>query len=307
MTPAVDDKVLVQQTADDVTRYLTPEQILKLISSVTDMATVTLATSDSRTNAVLRNLVLKALTSGTPAAGIGTGLKFQAESADEAPSDFGALDFAASDVSAGSEDTYLDVLTRVAGAALVAIWRLQATGAFKGILTHANTADRTYTLPNASGTIGLLSGLTSLQFVRKTANETVNNSSTLQNDDTLLAALAANEVVAFICQIWFSSATAADIKLAFTTPAAATIVWAGAGGFQFTTAEGAALFQAVETSGGSASIGGRGAGDKRTITLIGLVANGANAGNLTLQWAQDTADASDTIVYANSWLLPLRV
>lgn len=115
--------------------------------------TATVKVSDGRTNTVTTPLLVTATTTNTPAAGIGTGLKMQAQSADETPSDFGAVQFAASDVTAGSEDTYFDVLLRVAGAALTSCYRWAATGAFKGIFTHANTADRTYTLPDYSFTL----------------------------------------------------------------------------------------------------------------------------------------------------------
>lgn len=108
------------------------------------------ATQDSRTNSVDAALTVRSTTSGTPAAGMGTGILLQAESADETPSDVGQVEAAFSDVSAGSEDSYVQLLLRVAGAALTACWRFAATAAFKGILTHANTADRTYTFPNAS-------------------------------------------------------------------------------------------------------------------------------------------------------------
>jgi len=96
---------------------------------------------DARTNSVIRPLSVSATTTGTPAANIGVGLRFRAESADEAPSDFGALDFSASDVGSGTEDTRLDILARIAGAALTSIYRFQATGAFRAIFTHANTAE----------------------------------------------------------------------------------------------------------------------------------------------------------------------
>ena len=115
---------------------------------------VIIAASDGRTNTVDAPLTVKALTTNTPAAGIGTGILFQAESADEAPSDVGQIEFAASDVTAGSEDTYFQVLIRVAGAALAAAYRWVATTAFRAIFTHANSADRTYTLANRSCVLG---------------------------------------------------------------------------------------------------------------------------------------------------------
>ena len=109
---------------------------------------------DSRTDSVDVVGEIRSTTSSAPAAGIGTGVKFTAESADENPSDVGEIDFAFSDVGAGTEDSRMDVLLRTAGAALGARWRMQATGAFNGIFTHANTAARTYTFPDNDFTLG---------------------------------------------------------------------------------------------------------------------------------------------------------
>ena len=101
-------------------------------------------------------MTLQATTSGTPAAGIGTGLLFNAESADEAPSNVGALDFIATDVTAGSEDTVASIKLRVAGRALDEKYRLASTAGdgFTVTFTHAVTADRTVTFPDQDVTIG---------------------------------------------------------------------------------------------------------------------------------------------------------
>ena len=112
-----------------------------------------ISAEDARTNTVDVPLTIRSTTTGTPAANIGTGILVQAESADESPSDFGQIEFAASDVAINTEDTYFQVLLRVAGAALTAVYRFVATGAFKAIFSHTNTADRTYTLPDSTGTI----------------------------------------------------------------------------------------------------------------------------------------------------------
>ena len=111
--------------------------------------------TDARTATTTRALGIIADTTGTPAASIGVGILFQAESADEAPSDFGALDFVASDIGAGTEDTYLSVPLRVAGAALDEKYRFSSTAGsgFAALFTHAVTADRTYTLPDETGTV----------------------------------------------------------------------------------------------------------------------------------------------------------
>lgn len=123
-------------------------------SLLVNRTSTTVKVSDGRTNTVNSPLIVTATTTNSPAAGIGTGMTVRAQSADENPSDFGSIQFAASDVTAASEDTYLDVFLRVAGAALTACYRWVATGAFKGIFTHANTADRTYYLTDRSTGLG---------------------------------------------------------------------------------------------------------------------------------------------------------
>src|SRR3990167_2748024 len=100
------------------------------------------APEDSRTNSVDVSHIFESTTSGIPAAGIGIGVQYNAESADENPCPFGRIDFAASDVGAGTEDTYMDILLRVAGVALETKWRFQSTAAtgLQGTFTHAVTA-----------------------------------------------------------------------------------------------------------------------------------------------------------------------
>lgn len=114
----------------------------------------TLNVIDARTNTVNTPLEINAQTTGTPAIGIGTGMVFRAESSDETPSDVGQFEFVASDVGPGSEDTYFQILLRVAGAALSKAYRFIATSAFAAIFTHANTADRTYRLSDRDMRIG---------------------------------------------------------------------------------------------------------------------------------------------------------
>lgn len=107
-------------------------------------------TADNATNAGVTNLItVQHTTDGTPTAGIGTGILFNGESADENPSNFGRIAFIADDVTGGSEDTYADIQLRVGGAALATKYELKSTGSAQAVFTHAASAERTYTLPNA--------------------------------------------------------------------------------------------------------------------------------------------------------------
>ena len=139
--------------------------------------------------------------------------------------------------------------------------------------------------------------------VRKTATEAVNDSTALQDDDELLFAIAANEDWMFELFLITDGPAAADIKFAFTVPAAATLAWAGIGlETTATDGEGVKVGETIEVSGTSVTYGEIGVATKVLVRLYGTVENGANAGNVTLQFAQGGAVATDTKIFANSWL-----
>ena len=155
--------------------------------------------------------------------------------------------------------------------------------------------DRTWAAASGGGTTHTL--------VRKTADETVNNSAILQNDDHLFMAVAANEVWAFECVVLFSSATTTpDLRVAFTVPTGATLAWAPA---PHSTAADAFTTSIVTTASGSSLVVGAGA-SARLLLIKGIVRNGATAGNLQFQWSQNSATAEDTKVLLDSYLLAHR-
>lgn len=142
-------------------------------------------------------------------------------------------------------------------------------------------------------------GADEITVVRKTADETVNNSSTLQNDDHLLLAIGANEVWEFEVNLWWIANSSADLKVAFTVPAAATLRWANTG---TNTSSVAYNETPVQGTSGTAFAFEASTGSDRHTRFVGYVANGANAGNLQVQWAQNSTHLSDLTVYANSTL-----
>jgi len=134
--------------------------------------------------------------------------------------------------------------------------------------------------------------------IYKSADETVNNSSTLQNDDDLLFAVGANEVWAFICFIRQDSGTLPDFKHAWTVPTDA--VMSRGIGHQYTDLAAQWLAHDDATTP-SASYGGK------PITTVGCVVVSTTAGNVQLQWAQNQADVSDTKCEKGSWLIAWRL
>ncbi len=147
-------------------------------------------------------------------------------------------------------------------------------------------------------------GFTNVEFVRKTATEIVNNSATLQDDDDLFVALAANEIVAFQCSIIHDGNATADFKMAFTIPVGASIQWSLPNA-NVSTANTLASPTVQTASGAAFSMEAQTA--RRAQFAVGVVRNGGTTGNLQLQWAQDTATVVNTQVYLDSFLLVTRV
>lgn len=132
-------------------------------------------------------------------------------------------------------------------------------------------------------------------LVRKPADETVNNSTTLQNDDHMALSVAANMTYEFKMCVFHNSSTVADLKYDFTFPTGLTMKYgldaAAAGG-------GIDNFVLIQTS--VPVIGGVGA--DRAGFLSGTVITFTTAGTLQLRWAQNTAEVSDTKVLAGSYM-----
>lgn len=150
-----------------------------------------------------------------------------------------------------------------------------------------------YATPGASTPAGPI-------IVRKTSDESVISNTTLQNDDELFLAVAPNAVYEFDLNIWFDSSTTADFKYTVTVPTGATLYFSqtgfDAGGANHNDAS------VTVASGTTRDQFGNGVGTIRHFRLKGMCANGANAGNIQFQWCQNTTDATNTTVKANSTL-----
>jgi len=156
-----------------------------------------------------------------------------------------------------------------------------------------NTTDNQFKFYEGS-TIKTLGG-GGMSVIVKEADETISSNNTLQNDDELLFAVAANEVYQFEGVLMVSTGATPDIKLTFAGPTGAV------GSFSWEGADSSA-----NRSFASAALGATTtflvAGTPRLVRFWGGIHNGANAGNLTLQWAQNTSDGTNTTVLAGSYL-----
>lgn len=141
-------------------------------------------------------------------------------------------------------------------------------------------------------------------IVRKTADETVNNSAARQADDHLTFAVDANSFYTVQMYVKYSADQAADFQMDFTVPASAT------GHYNIITLPSSAVActgTGPQLHGTSVvnpinGIGGAGTGSTCSFPLSAEITTAGTAGNVTFRWAQSSAHASDTKVYAGSWI-----
>lgn len=126
--------------------------------------------------------------------------------------------------------------------------------------------------------------------VRKSADETVNNSTTLQADDELLLPVEANATYWLYLRLIMSSGTTPDFKMLFTFPTGLLMT--------LHNVEPTPTISVPYDQTTTAAVSGTGA--DATIQVEGLVRVASTAGTLALTWAQNTLNASNTIVRANS-------
>jgi hypothetical protein len=144
-------------------------------------------------------------------------------------------------------------------------------------------------------------------IARKSADQIVNNSTTLVNDTHLFAPVLANEVWLIHAWVLFDSGTTPDIKFAWTVPASATFSW-GFPSSDAGTANWANLGSPVAlATTASIAIVSLGAGTVQGVNMTGIAVIAGTAGNVQLQWAQNTLNASNTTVRLNSALVGCRL
>jgi len=141
--------------------------------------------------------------------------------------------------------------------------------------------------------------------IYKTADETVNNSAALQNDDHLLFAVNANEEWIFKIALFITAVNmAADLQLDLTCPAAGVVRF---GQDDAAMSTGGVTTAGIWAVGGGTLQFGAAMADNMIVKVTGHYLGGANAGNVQLRWAQAAAHASDLTVARGSFLQAWRI
>jgi Concanavalin A-like lectin/glucanases superfamily len=128
----------------------------------------------------------------------------------------------------------------------------------------------------------------------KASNETVSNSTALQNDNHLRVALGTSTTYIIDAVIFASSTSAApDLKIAFDAPSGTTMALGYTGG----------PIAGMLTSAGAASDDISLLANTATwVHVAGNVTTSGTAGDLTLKWAQNASDAAGTTALRGSYI-----
>jgi len=156
---------------------------------------------------------------------------------------------------------------------------------------------------------GILGTGSSSYFVRKTASEAVNNSTALQDDNHLIFPIAASEVWVAEYHIFYGGGnTTHDLKIGFTAPSGATMIYGGIGA---DAARGASVEGSIRNqvlTAGNPAYGSIATGSGDLFLLLSLqVENSTTPGNVTLQWAMNSAQVMDLTLREGCWLAAHRV
>ncbi len=133
------------------------------------------------------------------------------------------------------------------------------------------------------------------------------SSTALQSVTALVAPVPVAGTFAFRGIIYYSSSTTADIKFAFLLPAGGTIIWNGPGVVVGGTGTGDTTGSTAVASDATLSFAGNGLGVIMACQIEGTYVAGGTAGNLQFRAAQNTVDATQSIIHVESRLEVWRI
>lgn len=188
---------------------------------------------------------------------------------------------------------------------------------------YARTNGTTFLKSSGTGSTGWVQ-LSSWQLppIRKSADESVSSSTTLQNDDHLVASVLASSTYIVELDLMYEAHSSGDLKCGFTTPTSSVLRWGSSSIFGSTaqsswtgyTASALSFaelaFQIGGAGGGQTdnlSFGGNGSAYVLGLKLSGILVTAGTAGNIQFQWAQGTSSATATKVLQNSTMRLIKV
>lgn len=161
--------------------------------------------------------------------------------------------------------------------------------------------------PSAAEFASLLTAITELRPVEayKTLDQSVTSSTTLADDGELFVSVAASCRYEVYARVKYTAATAGDLKLGWSGPSGATLIWNMGGPASGVTDATGSPYWGANTLAGTDIVGGT--GTDLICQPSGILVTSTTAGTLRLRFAQGTSSATATTIYAGSSLVLRRL
>lgn len=166
------------------------------------------------------------------------------------------------------------------------------------IPSQTGNSGKFLTTDGTTASWGTPSGGGSWTIVPKNSDTTRTSTSTLSSDPDLKITMSASTKYRVRGVILFSSTTTPGFKWTWTGPSSPTSVLISTY-FNSPSAFGSAEFDTAYSSSHTNSFGGA---ETHVMYVTAEISNGANSGDLTFQWAQQTSNAGSTKVLAGSYI-----
>jgi hypothetical protein len=145
-------------------------------------------------------------------------------------------------------------------------------------------------------------------IARKTSDQSVTSSTVLVNDTALLAPVLANEVWFLSWQLlWMGTQVSGDIDVVFTFPTGGAIAHAAIWELASSNNKDALRWDATTSPTARNTPNSKGTGVVQSTTIEGIYTNGANAGNVQLQFSQNVSNATATTIKTHSMLMGTKL
>ena len=273
-----------------------------LATANTFTAVQTIGVANAGTNTVTDVLAIRHTTSGTAAAGFGTGFVYRLEDGGGTTTDAASIDAVWVDATDTSEDSKISFKTMVAGSA-------KAEAAYFGqglVVGSATGGDQGAGTVNATalyinGTAVSSSVATSLGLpttVFRVTDSSITSNTTLASDSVLKFAMLANTAYDFEAWLLLDIDADSGWKLGTTGPASPTEVFI----YAYYEDDNGTNRSSSQTSYAQLDSNTPGADRNGGIRIKGLIRNGANAGDFALQFAQATSHATAFVIKRGSRL-----
>lgn len=139
-----------------------------------------------------------------------------------------------------------------------------------------------------------------VEIVHKVTDQSKTSDTTFSADDDLKFNVLAKQRIAFRAVLFFDGPTGGDIKIAVSTPSGATAIWGPSCGIAKDVS--GSIVAYTPASSGSLAFGTDGVGTKTQLELTGEIRTTGTSGEVAIQWAQSSSNASATTVFGSSYL-----